>query len=113
MKIRLGDGVIIISYIAVLSFSMLSMKPSGDILTVQTEGGTFAYSLSEDGVYSFSGPLGMTEIEIRNGRARIISSPCRNGICMDASWSDTLCCLPNRIIATTTEENGDMDAISG
>ena len=54
-----------------------------------------------------------TEIEIRDGRARVISSPCRNGICMEAGWSGTLCCLPNKIIATTTADEGALDAISG
>ena len=51
-------------------------------------------------------------IEIKDGRARIVSSPCPNGTCMKAGWSSTLCCLPNKIIAVSTA-SGDVDAISG
>ena len=108
-----GDLAIIAIYAAVSVFSFSSVQSRGDVLNVETDNGSYAYSLSEDGVHSFSGPLGTTEIEIKDGRARIISSPCRNGICMQAGWSDTLCCLPNRIIATTTDTEGGLDAISG
>ena len=113
MRLRKGDAAIFVFYLIVLLISLLSLKSSGDILTVETENGTYAYSLSENGIYGFKGPLGITEIEIRDGRARVISSPCRNGICMEAGWSGTLCCLPNKIIATTTADKGALDAISG
>ncbi len=113
MRIRKGDVAVAIVYIAFIIASILSLEQGGNILTVETENGSYAYSLSENGIYDFSGPLGTTEIEIRDGKARVISSPCRNGICMEAGWSDTLCCLPNRIIATSTGNEGGLDAISG
>lgn len=113
MRVRIGDIIILAVYIAILLFSVSSLTGRSDILTVETENGTFAYSLSENGIYSFKGPLGTTEIEIKDGKARVIASPCRNGLCMDSGWSSTLCCLPNRIIATTTQQEGELDAISG
>ena len=113
MKVKAGDAVIALVYLAALLLSFRPYAHTGDVLTVQTEDGTYAYSLSEDGVHSFEGPLGITEIEIRDGRARVVSSPCRNRICMDAGWSSTLCCLPNRIIATTGKTGGDVNAVSG
>lgn len=91
----------------------LSFIPDGsDTLVVEADGIEYAYSLQEDGIYSFTGALGTTEIEINGGRARIISSPCPNGTCIRQSWSKTLCCLPNRVIATVGGES-DVDAISG
>ena len=92
---------------------------SSDTLTILFAGDLMQHEAQikaakrENGVYDFEGPLGITEIEIRDGRARVISSPCRNGICMEAGWSGTLCCLPNKIIATTTADEGALDAISG
>ena len=112
MRVRIGDIIILAVYIAILMFSVSSLTGRSDILTVETENGTFAYSLSENGIYSFEGPLGTTEIEIKDGKARVISSPCPNGICMKSGWSSTLCCLPNRIIAVSSSE-GDADAVSG
>ena len=110
---KAGDAIILLIYAAALTISVLPSSRNGDILTVETEDGSYAYSLSEDGLHSFSGPLGTTVIEIRDGKARVISSPCRNGICMEAGWSSTLCCLPNRIIATVSGTEEDIDAISG
>ena len=82
------------------------------MLEVDADGREYAYSLSENGLYDFEGPLGTTVIEIKDGKARIVSSPCPNGTCMKAGWSSTLCCLPNKIIAVSTA-SGDVDAISG
>ena len=110
---KAGDAIILLIYAAALTILVLPSSRNGDILTVETEDGSYAYSLSEDGLHSFSGPLGTTVIEIRDGKARVISSPCRNGICMEAGWSSTLCCLPNRIIATVSGTEEDIDAISG
>ena len=109
----LGNGFAVVIYLTAIALSLLSLSAGGDILTIETENGTFAYSLNENGIHSFDGPLGITEIEIKDGKARVISSPCRNGLCMKAGWSNTLCCLPNRIIATTNSPEGGVDAISG
>ena len=53
MRLRKGDAAIFVFYLIVLLISLLSLKSSGDILTVETENGTYAYSLSENGVYDF------------------------------------------------------------
>ena len=34
------------------------------------------YSLLKERIADFEGPLGMTRIEIRDGKARILRSPC-------------------------------------
>ena len=107
------DIMIFLAYISAIALSAVAAAGSrGDILEVNADGHEYAYSLSDNGVHSFTGPLGETVIEIRDGRARVLSSPCPNGICMKSGWSDTLCCLPNRVIAVSTAE-GEADAISG
>ena len=100
-------------YAAALALSLLLVPERSDTLYVKADGVEYAYSLSDDGIYSFTGPLGVTEIEIRDGRARVVSSPCPNGTCVRSGWSDMLCCLPNRIIATTGKTGGDVNAVSG
>ena len=110
---KTGDIVLIIIYILIFFLSLRLYSGGGNTLLVETESDSYAYSLSEDGIYSFSGPLGTTEIEIEDGRARVLSSPCRNKLCIQSGWSDTLCCLPNRITAVTIRSEGEVDAISG
>lgn len=108
-----GDIILILIYITLFTLSLVFYPGKGDTLLVETETGSYAYALSEDGVHSFTGPLGITEIEIKDGKARVISSPCRNKICIESGWAETLCCLPNRVTAITTGNEGEVDAISG
>ena len=114
MHIHIADIISFMLYATVLSLSVIALPESSETLYVEADGVEYAYSLSENGIYSFTGPIGITEIEIKDGKARVISSPCPNGTCMSAGWSDVLCCLPNRIIATTgNSSEGDVNAVSG
>lgn len=110
---HIADILAFTLYAAALLLSLRLLLAGSDTLYVEADGAEYAYSLSRDGIYSFSGPLGTTEIEIRDGRARVVSSPCPNGTCMKAGWSDVLCCLPNRVIATTGRNGGEVNAVTG
>ncbi len=110
MRLRPGDILIYILYIVLIVLSLSSS--GGDILLVEADGEEYAFSLGTDGIYSVEGALGETVIEIKDGRARIIESPCPNKTCIQSGWSDTLCCLPNRVICTAASQ-GEIDGISG
>lgn len=112
-RATIPDIIIFLIYAGAIALSAIAASSSSDdILEVNADGKEYAYSLSEDGIHSFQGPLGETVIEIKDGKARVVSSPCPNGTCMRAGWSDTLCCLPNRIIAVSAS-GGEADAVSG
>ena len=63
-----------------------------------------------------AGPLGTTVIEIDHGRARVVSSPCRQKICIRSGWlksaGDTTACVPNRVSATLLGRDARFDAVS-
>lgn len=58
-------------------------------------------SLDQDRVVEIAGPLGMSRIEIKQGKARFLSSPCSNQYCVHQGWlhhsGQAAICLPNRI----------------
>ncbi|MBK8162025.1 MAG: NusG domain II-containing protein [Gammaproteobacteria bacterium] len=58
-------------------------------------------SLREDRELRVQGPLGTSVIEIRDGKARFVSSPCHGQHCVHAGWlhlgGEFTACLPNRI----------------
>jgi len=60
------------------------------------------YALSKDRITHVEGPLGSTEIEIRNGKARILRSPCKLKVCVKSGYiqyADRISvCLPNRVV---------------
>ena len=61
-----------------------------------------AYSLDEPQLQHARGPLGVTIIEVVDGGARVVSSPCLNKICMQTGVirlpGDVAVCVPNGIL---------------
>lgn len=72
--------------------------------------------LSHDRTLSAHGPLGDSVIEINQGRARFVSSPCRGQVCVHSGWlqaaGEIAACLPNRISLTLHGQHPRFDAIN-
>jgi len=74
--------------------------------------------IDRNNAVSVEGPLGKTQIEIKDHKVRITESPCNNKLCIHQGWTQqgTIICLPNRIIVTIEDEphqSGTVDAITG
>ena len=79
---------------------------------------TIRLSLDHDQTPHVKGPLGLTEIEVKKGRARIISSPCKNKVCIKSGYiryADRLAaCIPNRVVVRIVGKNHrGVDAVVG
>lgn len=109
--------ILLLSGITVLSFYVVkTIFPQGAEASIDVEGRNIgSYSLEEDRILKIKGPLGITEIEIRDGKVRVIKDPSRYKICINQGWisksGEALICLPSRIIVSITGE-GRYDAIS-
>jgi hypothetical protein len=72
---------------------------------ITAEGAEYAVvPLGEDRTINVPGPLGTTIVEIRDGRVRVLDSPCPNKTCVSQGWveepGETIVCLPNRVSIT-------------
>ena len=94
-----------------LFLTVKSFSQKGSVVKVNANGRLYEYSAKQDGIYKVGGPLGITTFEIKDGRARIIDSPCPNKTCVNQGWHSPLVCLPNHVIITL-EEEGEFDAIA-
>jgi hypothetical protein len=60
------------------------------------------------------GPIGVTRVEVRGGRVRVLSSPCPQQICRHGGWigapGSLLVCLPNEVVVRVPGEPGDGPA---
>ncbi|MBI4962073.1 MAG: NusG domain II-containing protein [Desulfomonile tiedjei] len=75
------------------------------------------YPLSQDRMIEVPGPLGKTVLRIKDGRARIDSSPCPNKICIHMGEFGTeggiLVCVPNEIAVRVGNDRGQsVDAVT-
>ena len=73
--------------------------------------------LSRDGVHDVLGPVGVTRVEVRGGRVRVLSSPCPLQICRHGGWIGApgalLVCLPNEVVIRIPGEPGrEADTIA-
>jgi hypothetical protein len=99
------DKLIIIVAIAlcVSSYLWLWQATPGHAVSaeIKSEGELDTISLLEDKTLSIQGPLGISKIQIKDGKARFLSSPCNNQYCVRAGWlkenGDTAICLPNAV----------------
>lgn len=120
--IRPADWVLIVFLLvtAVLSFVFIPrwlMSGATDVEIISQDKIPRKYPLNEDRRVEVPGPLGTTEVSIKAGRVRILSSPCPHKTCMAMGEIGTeggiLVCLPNEIVVRVGNGQPDgLDAVS-
>ena len=79
---------------------------------------TARFSLQGQSQFRIRGPLGDSEINITNGRVKVVSSPCVQKVCVHKGYIDKpgewIVCAPNRIVVkiVSEAETERLDAIS-
>lgn len=112
-KIRWGDILIFLVIILVACLTMKkSVSKKGDQVVVVTLDGEYQYPLNKNGTYKIPGQIGITTIEVLDGKVRIIDSPCPNKTCVALNWGTTLICLPNSVVVRVDKEQEEFDAIA-
>ena len=104
--------------IAVIVVFSLIAAAGGDAeqVAIESDEGDFVYPLNTDREFTLSGPLGTTEIEIEDGRVRVVSDPGPQQICVRQGWiersGEWLACLPSHIFIQIkgNQMENDVDA---
>ncbi|MFW6293080.1 MAG: NusG domain II-containing protein, partial [Spirochaetota bacterium] len=112
------DAMAMLVSIVVVALSMQAV-PQGDatLVSVRSEAGDYLYPIDSDRVFVVSGPLGETEVEIRDRLVRVASDPGPLQICVLQGWIESpgqwLACLPNQVFVQITGEPDDgPDAVA-
>lgn len=119
-EITIYDWALLVALI-ILSLSGLflvkGLALSGNTATIEVNGKLiYRLSLKEDRTIEVHGPIGITRVEVKAGKIRIVDSPCPNKLCVRQGWikRGAIICLPNRVVVTIGGDNtGEVDAISG
>ncbi len=107
--------------IAILGLAHVKYRSGGtDTVVVIVDGKEIIrMPLAEDQRFSVDGPLGQTEIEVKDKRVRVIDSPCKRKICVQTGWIDksyrTIICIPNRVVINLLggDDKDELDGITG
>ena len=114
------DIVIIIALLFVsVAFIPFMRSQSRETVLVYKGADVIAeYRLDEDRVFHVDGVDGTLEIEIRNEKVRVHSSPCRHQICVNTGWIsrsyEQIICAPNLILLLihSNSEEEEIDAVT-
>jgi hypothetical protein len=111
--------VLILSAAVVASSAVLVYGKGNSELTVAIsgKGGEWIYPLNTDREVSVPGPLGVTEVEIKDGTAAIVDSPCPNKTCVAAGRiskpAQWVACLPNGVFVRIDGKGKEAGADAG
>jgi hypothetical protein len=114
-RIKILDILIIIGALAATAAAFKAAYQSGGKglaqLLVQTPDGVYAYDMTKDRVINAKGALGISRIEIADGKARFLESPCRNKTCVQCSpisrQGEWIACLPNKVFIRIEADSRD------
>jgi hypothetical protein len=122
-ELRPGDIAILLVAVALLAglwtgLAVEATSPDArrEVVITRNSGPDFTLPAWTEQVISIDGPLGRTRIEIRNGQARIIESPCRQKLCILEGWlqhaGETAACVPNEVGVSLVAANSRLDAVN-
>jgi len=119
-EITIYDWVLFVALILISlsgSFLVKGLASTGDTASIEVNGKLlYRLSLAEDRTVEVHGPIGITRVEVKQGKIRIADSPCPNKLCVRQGWTErgAIICLPNRVVVTIGGgATGGVDAISG
>ena len=122
MNITIGDKFLIAALLILNGWLFASWGvgfSKGDwVVVTVNQKETIRLPLDQDQKTHVKGPIGLTEIEVKNGHARIIRSPCKNKVCIKSGYiryADRMAaCIPNRVVIRIVgKSNRGVDAVIG
>jgi hypothetical protein len=120
VRLLLGDAMVLALLAAGVAMLSLPRGAGGVPAAVEVQSAdqrVVALDLARDGVTGIAGPLGVTKVEVRAGRVRVLSSPCPRQACRHGGWigeaGEMLVCLPNQVVVRLPgERRGAPDAVA-
>jgi len=93
-------AVSLTAVVAVSAFAY-SGAEAGSQVRIRGPEQTYLFPIDAETDINVKGPLGETRVEIHDGTAHVISSPCRDKICIQAGHvsraGEWIACLPNKV----------------
>ena len=117
---RLLDIVIIVAllFLSVAFIPFMDSQSRETVVVYRRDDVIAEYRLDEDRVFHVDGVNGTLEIEIRDEKVRVRSSPCRHQICVNTGWIsrsyEQIICAPNLVLLLihSNSEEEEIDAVT-
>ena len=122
MRITIGDKILIATLFVLNCWLFMNFGidfSEGDWVVIKVnQMEVERLPLKTDHTTRVKGPLGLTEVEVKKGQARIVRSPCKNKVCIKSGYiryADRLAvCIPNRVVVRIVgQSHRGVDAVVG
>ena len=118
-SLKTGDLVLVLvlGLLTLVSWGLLHQRGSGSRVLIYQDGKETAdISLNSDRTVQVEGPLGISVIEVKNGKVRMLKSPCPQQICVHMGQiskpHSSIVCVPNRVMILIPADHDSLDAIT-
>ena len=119
MPLRPADWVVIAAAAALVGAAAVwAWVPdtAATLIEIRSPDGHTDVRLLEDRRLRVAGFIGISEIEVADGRVRFIGAPCRNRVCLAAGWlaksGEFAACAPNGVSVLVRGDGERYDAIN-
>ena len=119
--LTLSDKILIGALLLLSSLSFLALvafRGAGRTVVVEQDGEVLARcSIAVVDTLRIAGPLGVTTIQIAEGRARVLDAPCPHQLCVKtgaiSKAGAMVVCVPNRVVVRIEGHSKDgVDAVT-
>lgn len=108
------SAIILVAALYAIFWSGRADARHGEILVSGEK--QYIIDLQEERQIKIDGKLGESIIEIKNGQARFVESPCSNKVCIRTGWiaqvNALAACLPNGVSLHLVGPNARFDSIN-
>lgn len=115
-----ADRIVVILALCLLPFlywHFWGTNSAGDMAKIiVSDGPEILIPLNKDKTFTVTGPLGDSQLEVKDGKIRFSDSPCQGKQCISSGWLQAsgafTACLPNRITLAISGKNNIFDSIN-
>lgn len=120
-KFKIGDffliGLLLLVSVSVFIYTRSGHKGGQTLIVYQGDYIKNEYLLNKDQILKIDGPLGMTQLTVRSGKAFVSESPCPYHFCQKsgtiARAGEMIVCVPNKVIIKIKGESANhLDAVT-
>ena len=124
LNLRFADFVVLFLAITITVFcTVLIYARNGSSLhfVIQGKKGSWVYPINQTVQIDIAGPLGLTTVSLKDGKAQVLVSPCANQTCVTSGPVERrgqwVACLPNAVFVRVESSNekqadkSELDAV--